>query len=274
MYPILFKIGPVPIYSFGLMMALGFMVASVVITKELVRKGYHRDLGNTITLLAIVFGISGSKLLFLLENFGDFIRHPGMALSPGGLTWYGGFFLAILVIIRYTRKHKIPFFAVADAASPALLLGYALARVGCHLSGDGDYGLPTDLPWGMQYSGGTYPPSLAFRDFPELVHKYGINGIVPDTILVHPTPLYELVIGLLLFALVWKFRTRFTVNGQMFSLYLILSGMARFSVEFFRLNPRILFGLSEAQLIAIILIIAGIAGFIFIRRKGSPVTPV
>ena len=274
MYPILFKIGPVPIYSFGLMMALGFITASLVLTQELVRKGYHRDIGSTVTLLAIIFGIAGSKLLFIIENFDDFLRHPAMAVSPGGLTWYGGFFLAIIVIERYTRKQKIPFLAVADAASPALLLGYGIARVGCHLSGDGDYGIPTDLPWGMQYSNGTYPPSLAFREFPDLVQKYGVNGFVPDTIRCHPTPLYELLLGLILFAIIWNYRKRLTINGQIFSLYLILSGAARFLVEFLRLNPRLLFGLSEAQLIAVVVMIGGGIGLIWLRRQGKPGTAV
>ncbi|HUN65354.1 MAG TPA: prolipoprotein diacylglyceryl transferase [Bacteroidota bacterium] len=266
MHPILFKIGPVPIYSFGLMMAVGFIAASLILSRELVRKGYHKDLGSTITLLAIVFGLAGSKILFLAENLDDFLRHPAMAVSPGGLTWYGGFFLAIVAIVVYTRRQKVPFLAVADAASPAMLLGYGIARIGCHLSGDGDYGLPTDLPWGAQYSGGTYPPSLAFREFPELVQKYGVNGIVPDTIRVHPTPVYEMLAGLLLFAIVWRLRTKLTVNGQMFALYLMLSGAARFLVEFIRLNPRLFLGLSEAQLIAVILIACGAAGFVVLGR--------
>ncbi len=261
MHPILFSIGPVPVYSFGLMMGLGFIIASTVLTKELIRKGYDQNFGSTITLLAIIFGLMGSKILFVFENFSEFLDHPTMAFSPGGLTWYGGFVLALVAIWLYTKKKKVPFLKVADASAPALMLGYGIARIGCHLSGDGDYGLPTNLPWACVYSGGTYPPSLAFRDFPEIVKQYGVNGVVPDTLPVHPTPLYEFLIGLLLFGALWAVRRKITIDGKMFCLYLILAGCARLLVEFIRINPRILFGMSEAQLISIPVIIIGIFGW-------------
>ncbi|MBI4811266.1 MAG: prolipoprotein diacylglyceryl transferase, partial [Ignavibacteriales bacterium] len=149
MYPELFKIGPFTVHSFGLMMALGFIVASMILSKEIKRKGYDPNLGSTITLLAVIFGIAGSKILFLIEDWDHFIMNPlREAFSPGGLTWYGGFLLATFAIWIYTRKKKIPFLKVCDSAAPALMIGYGIARIGCHLAGDGDYGLPTDLPWG------------------------------------------------------------------------------------------------------------------------------
>jgi phosphatidylglycerol:prolipoprotein diacylglycerol transferase len=260
-YPELLKIGPFTVYSFGLMMGVGFIVASFLLTKELTRKRFDASLGSTITLFALVFGVIGSKLLYLIENWSLFIAAPlKMAFSPGGLTWYGGFILATLTIWQYTKKKKVPFLAVCDAASPALALGYGIARIGCHLAGDGDYGMPTDLPWASSYSKGTYPPSAAFRDFPDVVAKYGVDGVVPDDILVHPAPLYETLLGIIIFVILWRLRTKFTVNGKLFMLYLILSGIARFGVEFIRLNERILFGLSEAQLIAVVLILMGAAG--------------
>jgi phosphatidylglycerol---prolipoprotein diacylglyceryl transferase len=274
MHPKLFTIGPLTIYSYGLMLGIGFILASIVLTKELQRRGLDSNLGSTITLLAIVFGIAGSKLLYLIENWNYAARDPfGMAFSPGGLTWYGGFILATIAIMLYVRRRKVPFLTVCDAASPSLLLGYGVARIGCHLSGDGDYGMPTDLPWASVYSDGTYPPSLAFKNFPEIVQKYGVNGVVPDTIPVHPAPLYEFLIGLLLFILVWRVRKKFLVPGTLFMLYLILSGTARFLVEFIRLNPRILFGLSEAQLIAIVMVAAGIAGYFYLSRKQADASP-
>ena len=177
MYPVLFKIGPFSIYSFGLMMGLGFLTASYILTKELRRKGLDANLGNTITLFALIFGIAGSKMLFLFENWEEFVRDPMNAFSPGGLTWYGGLILATAVIYVYTRRKNLPFWKICDAAAPGLMLGYGIARIGCHLAGDGDYGVPTDLPWATVYAKGTYPPSVAFRDFPEIVHKYGVNGV-------------------------------------------------------------------------------------------------
>ena len=271
MYPRLFTIGPFTIYSYGLMLGIGFILASIFLTKELKRKQLDPALGSTITLLAIVFGIAGSKLLYLLENWEYFSRDPlGMAFSPGGLTWYGGFILATVAIMVYVRKRKIAFLKVCDAASPPLLIGYGVARLGCHLSGDGDYGLPTDLPWGAVYSNGTYPPSIAFRNFPDIVQKYGVNGAVPDTLPVHPTPVYEFLAGVLLFIILWNLRKKLTVDGSLFMVYLTMSGTARFLVEFIRLNPRILFGLSEAQLLSIVIVAVGVAGFLILSKKKEP----
>ncbi|MBI1804586.1 MAG: prolipoprotein diacylglyceryl transferase [Ignavibacteriae bacterium] len=273
MHPILFKIGPVPLYSFGLMMGFGFIAASAILTKELKWRGIDPNLGSTITLFAILFGLAGSKLLFVIESWNEFIRQPSMAFSPGGLTWYGGFVLATVAIWMYSRRKGIPFLRIADAAAPALMLGYGIARLGCHFSGDGDYGMPTNLPWAAVYSNGTYPPSLAFKDFPEVLQKYGVNGVVPDTLPVHPTPVYEFLAGILLFLVLWRLRKKFTIDGKLFTLYLILAGIARFLVEFIRINPRLLFGFSEAQLISLVVIVIGLAGFALLsKNKNQPLT--
>ncbi len=270
MHPRLFSIGPLTVYSYGLMLGIGFMAASWVLTRELRRKSIDPNLGSTITLLAIVFGIAGSKILYLIENWSAFAAAPvSMAFSPGGLTWYGGFFLATVAIMFYIRKKKIPFLKICDAAAPGIMIAYGIARLGCHLAGDGDYGVPTDLPWGAVYSQGTYPPSMAFRDFPDIVAKYGVNGVVPDTIPVHPAPVYESISSILLFLVLMRFRTHIKDDGKLFMLYLILSGTARFLVEFIRVNPRLLFGLSEAQLIALVLVFAGIAGMKFLPHNSA-----
>jgi phosphatidylglycerol:prolipoprotein diacylglycerol transferase len=267
MHPVLFKIGPVSIYSFGLMMGLGFLTASYILTKELQRKGLDPSLGSTITLIALMFGIAGSKLLFLIETWNEFILHPMNAFSPGGLTWYGGLVLATVAVYYYTRKKKLPFWKICDATAPALMLGYGIARIGCHLAGDGDYGMPTDLPWAAVYSRGTYPPSVAFRDFPAIVQKYGVNGVVPDTIPVHPAPIYEFIMSVLLFLLLWKLRKSRYPDGKLFMIYLMLSGASRFLVEFIRINPRILFGLTEAQIIAILMMAVGGASVAVLSRR-------
>jgi phosphatidylglycerol---prolipoprotein diacylglyceryl transferase len=262
MYPELFKIGPFTVHSFGLMMAIGFIIASWLLTNELKRKGYDPAMGSTITLIAVIFGIAGSKILYLIEDWNRFIQDPlHEAFSPGGLTWYGGFFLATFAIWVYIRRKRIPFLTICDAAAPSLMIGYGIARIGCHLAGDGDFGTPTDLPWGMVYSNGTYPPAIALREFPEMVQKYGVNGIIPNDIRVHPAPLYEFIASIFLFGFLWRLRKKEYSNGILFMIYLILYGMERFLVELIRLNPRLLFGLSEAQLISILLIISGIIGF-------------
>lgn len=267
MCPRLLEIGPFTIYSYGLMLATGFIVASYLLTLELKRKHLDADLGNTVTLLALVGGIAGSKILFLLEHFNLFIADPiGMMFSPSGLTFYGGFILATALVYLYTKKKGIKFLTVADAASPALLLGYGIARIGCHLSGDGDYGFPTTLPWGTNYSHGTYPPSAAFKNIPEITSQFP-DGIVPDNTLCHPTPVYEFLLCAVLFAIMWKWRNNIRPDGKMFMLYLLFAGAERFAVEFFRLNPRFAFGLSEAQFIALILIAIGLYGWNYFSKK-------
>lgn len=266
MHPIIFSFGGITIYSFGLMMGISFLIGNYLLTKEFQRKKLHPDLASNITLIALVAGVSGSKFLYLLENWGEFIRDPiGMIFSPGGLTFYGGFVLATVSIFLYAKKKNIKFIQIADAAAPALILAYGIARIGCHLAGDGDYGFPTTLPWGTDYSNGTYPPSAAFRSFPEVTSQFP-GGIVPNNTLCHPTPIYETIICSIFFVILWKNRFRWNADGRIFYSYLVLAGIERFSVEFFRLNPRLLFGLSEAQIIAVILILIGVVSLSSLKR--------
>ena len=267
MCPRLLQIGPFTVYGYGLMLALGFILGSYLLSSELKRKGLDQNLGNTITLIALVAGIAGSKILFLIEDWSYFLADPiGMAFSPSGLTFYGGFLLATLSIYLYLKKRSIPFFTVADAIAPGLLLAYGIARIGCHLAGDGDYGFPTSLPWGTDYSNGTYPPSMAFRNVPEIAQNYP-GGIVPDNILCHPTPVYEFLLCGILFWILWRVRKTLKPEGKLFMLYLMFAGGERFTIEFLRINPRIAFGLSEAQLIALALIGLGMYGWYALSRK-------
>ncbi len=264
--PILFKIGPLNVYSFGLMMGIGFLAANYVLVKEFTRKGLTSNFANEVTIIAVVFGIAGSKILSLIEDCGSFLNDPiGMTFSPGGLTWYGGFILAALVIWWNVRKKHYKFLNVADAFAPALILGYGIARIGCHLSGDGDYGMPTSLPWGVDYSKGIVPPSIAFRGFPQIASTFP-GGVVPDNTLLHPTPLYEFIACVLIFLFLWKLRKSVKPDGKLFMIYLVLAGIERLLVEFIRLNPRLLFGLSEAQLISSLLILVGIVGFKYLTK--------
>lgn len=268
--PILFKVGPLNVYSYGLMMGIGFLVANYVAVKEFERKGLGARFANEVTLLAIVFGVAGSKILSLVENWGDFLKDPiAMIFSPGGLTWYGGFILAALMIFWATRRKHFKFSRVADALAPALILGYGIARLGCHFSGDGDYGMPTKLPWGVDYSHGIVPPSIAFRGFPHIETMFP-GGIVPNNTLLHPTPIYEFIACILIFYFLWKIRKKVHPDGTMFMIYLMFAGMERLLVEFIRLNPRLLFGLTEAQLISAVLMVIGISGFIYLNGLLKP----
>jgi len=267
MCPELFKIGPFTVYSYGLMLGLAFIAASFLLTRELKRKQMNPNTATEITLLALIFGIIGSKGLFLIENWEAFLRAPlKMAFSPAGLTWYGGFILAIVVIYFYLRRKKISFLLLCDLTAPGLALGYGIARIGCHLSGDGDYGIPTNLPWGTVYARGIYPPSVAFQKFPEVAKNYP-GGIVPDTTPLHPTPIYELLASILIFIILWSIRKKNYPTGKLFMIYLVLSGIERLLVEFIRINPRILFGLTEAQLTSVVLILIGLYGIYHLNKK-------
>jgi len=287
MYPELFKIGPFTVYSYGLMLGIAFIISSYILNKEFERKKLNPAIATEITLLAIIFGIAGSKILDLIENWNDFVANPLIAFSPGGLTFYGGLILASAAIWIYIRKKKIPFLVVADAASPALILAYGIGRIGCQLAGDGDYGIPTSLPWGTNFANGTVKPHYAlmqyYQEHPaaalhdkfyqlssEVIKTdaYGTITKFDETIRLHPAPVYEFIACLVIFFVLRYFQKKDVpgniagwADGKLFMLYLLFAGAERISIEFIRLNPRLLFGLSEAQLISVIIIIIGAIGF-------------
>jgi phosphatidylglycerol---prolipoprotein diacylglyceryl transferase len=270
MIPVLFTLGPFKVYSYGLMLGIGFLLGSYILSLELRRKNLDPAIASTITILAVVFGISGAKLLHLIENWQTFLRDPfGMAFSAGGLTWHGGFILGMTAIFLYVRSKRVSFLKIWDGLGVALILAYGVARLGCHFSGDGDYGFPTDLPWGTNYERGTYPPSRAFAIFPEVTGRYP-GGVVPDNTPCHPTPVYEMILGLIGFLLLWKLRKRPWPDGKLFMVYLMLSSIFRFAVEFLRINPRLLFDLSQAQLFSIVLFMIGFFSLRYLDRRQAP----
>ena len=304
MIPVLFRTPPfsflgfdipsISINSFGLMLGLAAFIGSVVLGREMHRRKLNRDLAGTITIVALVTGIIGAKFLHLIENWDSFLANPGSAFSPSGLTWYGGFVLGIASLIFYVRWKNIPVLRFLDALGVALILAYGIGRVGCHLAGDGDYGVPTTLPWGTIYSQGTVKPSSILREYFDRnpderafwhydslrtrlagvddlgVPYYRFDEVTP----CHPTPIYELLLGIAgYFLLVAVWKPTFP-DGRHFALYLMLAAAFRFLVEFLRLQPKLMGGLSEAQLFAIALFLLGLAGFLRLqpgraRRKAS-----
>jgi phosphatidylglycerol:prolipoprotein diacylglycerol transferase len=249
MYPELLKIGPISIYSYGLMLGIAFITASFLFTKELKRVNLNPNIASEVTLIAIIAGIVGAKLFDIFENWSYFLEDPMSAFSPRGLTYYGGFLLAVFCIFVYLRKKKISFLLIADFNSPGLAIAYAIARIGCHLAGDGDYGIASNLPWAYSYEHGTVP--------------------TPPGITVHPTPLYELIAGIVIFIFLWSIRTKRRPVGALFMIYLMLSATARFLVEIIRINPSMFLGLSEAQIISIVLFISGLIGYYFLKNKSN-----
>ena len=300
MIPVLYRIPPFSIFgidipsisinSFGLMLGLAAFIGSIVLGREMHRRKLNRELAGTITIVALVTGIIGAKFLHLLENWDAFLVNPGSAFSPSGLTWYGGFVAGIASLVLYVRWKHIPVPRFLDALAITLILAYGIGRVGCHLAGDGDYGVPTTLPWGTIYSHGTVKPSTILREYfnrhpderdawhydslrtqfagvDELgVPYYRFDEVTP----CHPTPIYELMLGIAgYFLLVSVWRPSFP-DGLLFSLYLMLSATFRFAVEFLRLQPKLVAGFSEAQLFAIAIFILGLAGYVRLRRSPAP----
>jgi len=247
MYPELLKLGPVSVYSYGLMLGVAFFVASYLFSMELKRKNMDQNLASTITMIALICGIVGGKLFHLFEYWDEFIKNPMMAFSPAGLTFLGGFLLATLVVFIFIRKKKISFFLIADMNAPGLAIAYGIARIGCHLAGDGDYGVISDLPWAYSYLHGTVPT------YP---------GVT-----VHPTPIYELIGSILIFIVLWSVRKKTDREGKLFSYYLILTSTARFIVETIRLNPKVFIGLTEAQLISLLLFIIGVIILFYLKKQ-------
>ncbi len=268
MIPILFKI-PIlgfPIYSFGLMMATAFLLSSYILRKLFKASNFKEEVAEKIVFTAAIAGLLGAKLYYLFfEAFDQLLRHPiDMLFSGAGLTWYGGFILAAISIVYLLRKNNIPVWKGVDIVSIPLALGYGIGRIGCHLSGDGDYGLPWDGPWATNYSKGVVPPSHAFADT-EIAKNYP-GGVVPDNTLCHPTPMYEALLSVLIFVALWQLWKRKPKDGTIFYLYLILGGLERFAIEFMRLNPRLALGLSGAQWISILFISVGAFGLFRLYR--------
>src|SRR5262247_2240877 len=248
MLPILFQFGPLTIYSFGVFMALAAVAAAWVVQAELKRKGYNPELASTMVFAAAIGGLVGARILFIIEDWSNFLRSPWDFIFTGaGFTWYGGFLGGVLGVTWVVMKNNIPWLKAADIAAPALAVGYGIGRLGCHVAGDGDWGAVTDVPWGVAYTNaivGWADPNTGIPYAP------GVR--------VHPAPIYEFIQGVLVFAILWAVRKKGFAPGTLAWLYLILAGLSRFVVEFWRINPAVGFGLSEAQWFSAALIALGV----------------
>lgn len=248
MWPEILRIGPVTIYSFGLMAALAFLTTGYLLEKQMLRVGYKKEMAGPIVIAALIGGIAGSKIYFFLQHPAYLKQNVIAAVFSGeGLVWYGGLVGGFLLVSWYVIHKKLNYRLMADLIAPLLLLGQGIGRIGCFLSGDGDYGPPSDVPWAMAFP----------------------NGVVPTDIPVHPTPLYDTLFLFTLFLILWRLRKRKFVHGTHFSLFLIFIGIERFITEFWRREPKYVFDtFSEAQIISLIsIILGGIIIFFLYRTK-------
>ena len=260
MYPILFKVGPLTIYSFGTLMALAALTAGWIVQLELKRYRYPADLASSMVMAAAVGGLVGARLFFIFEDWQSFVRSPLHFIFAGaGFTWYGGLLGGALAVTWLVRRKQIAWLDAADIAAPALALAYGIGRIGCHVAGDGDWGPVTTVPWGVAYTNAI----IGWVD--------PLTGVpYPPGVRVHPAPIYELIQSVIVFGILWSVRKKGYPKGTIFWLYLLLAGLMRFVVEFWRVNTILALGLTQAQWISLILILVGIS-LICIRGQGRAV---
>ena len=231
--------------TFGIFFALNFLACGVMAARRFRELGRSEDLAYELIFAALGGGVVGAKLYWAIDN-GEF-TFSGL-FSGSGLTWYGGVIGGAVTVIAWAKWRGVFTPYLLDIAAIGLPLGYAVGRIGCQVSGDGDYGEPSDLPWAMGYPDGVVPTDAGVE--------------------VHPTPLYEAsTMGLLAFVL-WRLRDSVRPGG-LFAIYLVIGGIERFLVEFVRRNEPGALGLTTAQLISLAMAVGGIVWIAALRRRGG-----
>ena len=267
--PFIFNLGPVEITGFGLAVLLAFVISQIIAQRELVRRGHDLESESIPDLImaAVLGTVIGGKLYYAVLT-GD----PGSLLSRAGLVFWGGFIGAVIAVLLTVRWKKVATMRIADVAGICIAAGYAVGRTGCWAVGD-DYGTPWNSPWAVSFPNG-FPPSTALN----LNAEFGLDippGIAPDAVLaVHPTQLYETGMGLVMFLILWRFRSHRHAEGWLFGLYCVLAGLERFIVEFFRAkDDRFFYDMfTMAQVIAILVFFVGV-GVMWARWRTGPGRP-
>ncbi len=251
MYPTLIRIGSFEITTFGLMMFLAFVVAGWVLARQLKRYGIDEDVASSIVMAAAIGGIVGAKIYYAI-----LFRDWHLLFERAGLVWYGGLMGGAAAVSWVLWHRRVDFLSAADAAGPALSIGYCLGRIGCFLVGD-DYGAPTNSWMGIAFPKGA-PPTTAqsLRDFGVKVDP----SLPPDAILrVWPTQLFESAAALIMFFILVRMNAQEHRRGRTFGVFLILLGVERFLVEIVRAkDDRFLGPFTVAQLISVIAVVVGI----------------
>lgn len=268
------------INSFGFFVVLSFFAAAWTLTKELKRKEANGDFefelntlkilpGDTVplaTIIAAVTGIIGAKIFGIPEYRKSFLQHPFQFIfSANGFIFYGGLIVASITLWFYYKRKNINTIKMADAIAPGLMPAYAIGRIGCHVAGDGDWGIINQHAKPFSW----LPDWLWAYDYPHNISKAGVY--IPDCDWdsycyhlqppVYPTPLYETIIVFILFAILWSLRKRFKIAGRLSAIYLLFISTERFFIELIRINPRYnIFGMyfTQAQIISIIFFTGGI----------------
>jgi phosphatidylglycerol:prolipoprotein diacylglycerol transferase len=238
-------LGPVTLQTFGIMFALAFLAAGALVARRLQELDRPVDWAYEMIFAALLGGLIGARVYYLAQNW-DKVHDDllGSIFSGEGLVWYGGALGGAAAVFAWAAYRGLLGLALLDLAAPGLALGYAIGRIGCQLSGDGDYGIASNLPWAMSYPDGTVPTSQE----------------------VHPTPVYEtLAMGLVAW-LLWRWRDRVR-PGILFAAYLFLAGLERFLVEFVRRNDDVIAGLTTPQLESLGMMVVGLGWIALAQRR-------
>jgi phosphatidylglycerol:prolipoprotein diacylglycerol transferase len=268
MYPYL-NIGHMHIGTFGLLLWLAAVIGTIVLHRNFVRNGIDADALNVVALVVVV-GILGAKTWHELQSIAELRLAFRQIVAPGwhrpldvfgeflfwfraGFAWFGGMVAGVAMLMWQGRNARPEGLAgwwagvrMLDLAAPAAAVGYGVGRIGCLTSGDGDYGIKTTLPWGVHMAP---------------------DALVPTKDLVQPTPIYEFLFSLALAWLLWRLGRNARPVGWLTGLYLLLSGVGRFLVEFVRINPKLYWGMSNAQMAALGSIVVGGAIMALARKK-------
>jgi phosphatidylglycerol:prolipoprotein diacylglycerol transferase len=233
--------------TFGIFFALNFLAWAALVARRLRELGRPVDWAYEMLFAALIGGLVGARAYYILQNY-DAVKHDlvGNLFSGSGLIWYGGLLGGVVTVVLWARWRGFLSLQLLDLAAPALALGYAIGRIGCQVSGDGDYGKPSHLPWAMPYRHGAVP--------------------TPPGVRVQPTPIYETLSMGLLALVLWRLRDRF-VTGALFGLYLVGAGVERFLVEFARRNAHVLGVLTAAQIESAVMALAGVVWLLVLQRR-------
>lgn len=277
---------PLPFATFGLLVAVAMLAGAACLTSELRRmantdglmpgrrcarnkdgvvtwvvKPAH-ELVSNLTVMVMVAGIVGARLFHILENIDQFIASPSsMIFSRSGLSVFGGLIFGTFAGMVFVRRWNLPVRPMLDAVAPGMMLGYAIGRLGCQISGDGDWGSPANM---------ALKPDWLPTWFWAQTYDNNIYGQLISAPGVYPTPIYESLMATACFGLLWVLRKHPFRTGWLFSIYLILAGLERLLIEQIRVNPTYdlgLFQATQAELIAVALMILGVAGAIVLGRR-------
>lgn len=259
--PFAYDFGPLQITGFGLAMLLAFVIGQMAASEELDRRGWSSEIMGDITVAAVIGGLLGAKIYYAILT-GD----PAAIFSRAGFVYWGGLIGGILGSVVVVVLKKDSFAKISDAAAPGLAAAYAVGRTGCWAVGD-DYGRPWNSPFAVAFPDGAPPSTVA-----NLTQQFGLKeyaDLPMDQVLaVHPTQLYEVAMGLLMFWIIWRVRDHKHAMGWLFGLYCVLQGVERFIVEFFRAKDDRFFGvLTMAQVIAIGFVVAGV---VWMQMRSRP----